>query len=266
MEIDTIYALGTVGWMPNKHRQTTCFLIKQGSRVIILDAGTGLTRLLYPPFKEIVKEASEVIILLSHYHHDHIIGIGYIPLFFERKRVRIIGPGKELSGYNSSEVLNQMFSKPTFSLPLIDFPMKLSLEDLKPGHNKLSKDLTVDINKQQHSDPSVGMRLNDGIITFATDTNCSENTVEFAKGSRILIHEAYFDKIDYYNIHKEGEISEHSYSLGAAEIACKAAVKCLVLMHINPEYDENRIKIMEREAQEIFKNTLIPSDFEEIPF
>ena len=41
--------LGSAGWIPTGSRETCCALVRQGSEALVIDAGTGLRRLLTDP-------------------------------------------------------------------------------------------------------------------------------------------------------------------------------------------------------------------------
>lgn len=77
-----IKLLGTVGWMPNDKRQTSCVMIPELG--FIFDAGTGAYRI-----RSHVKTSS-VHIFLSHFHDDHICGLLYLLGVLWEKNVRNI--------------------------------------------------------------------------------------------------------------------------------------------------------------------------------
>ena len=77
--------------------------------------------------------------------------------------------------------------------------------------------------QERHTDPTIGYRFGDD-LTYCTDTAYDPATIEFARGSRVLLHEAVY----------AGERSprpDHSSSGEAATIARDAGVERLVLMH-----------------------------------
>lgn len=92
-------------------------------------------------------------------------------------------------------------------------------------------------------------------IVYTGDTAPCENVVKFSKDADVLICDStYFHQdIDKISDHL------HSTSLQAAEMALKANVKALYLIHISQRYKDS--KILEEEAKKIFKNTYITKDF-----
>jgi ribonuclease Z len=94
-------------------------------------------------------------------------------------------------------------------------------------------------------------------IVISGDTRSIEKMITFTKDADILIHDSTFSS-DLEDIaYKYG----HSTSLQSAKIAKKAKVKYLFLTHISPRY--NDCIEMIKEAKKIFKNVIIPNDFEE---
>jgi ribonuclease BN (tRNA processing enzyme) len=237
-------------------------MVEDGSRLIFLDAGTGMSRLSKAALREVVASADEVVVLLSHFHLDHTIGLTYAPLFFEGKTVRILGPGPEISGHRTKDVLDRMLSSPTFPRSPDRFPMKLTIADLGPGINDVAGGLEVEARAQRHSDPSAGLRVVG--VSYITDTACDEGTIEFAGGSRVLLHDAYFDHLDYREIVERDEVPsmEHAHATGVAELARETGVAETYLIHLNPRYGETRLKDMLDEARTRFGAVNLPNDLD----
>ena len=78
---------GTVKYGGN----TSCVEVQAGERTIVLDAGTGCI----PLGRELArsKRAGEILLLLSHVHHDHIQGFPYFtPAYLPNTKLHIYGP------------------------------------------------------------------------------------------------------------------------------------------------------------------------------
>ncbi|MEM2939500.1 MAG: ribonuclease Z [Candidatus Bathyarchaeia archaeon] len=95
-------------------------------------------------------------------------------------------------------------------------------------------------------------------IVYTGDTRPSNRIAELAKNADVLIHEATLDDELAERANEEG----HSTPSEAAQIALKANVKLLVLVHVSARYSEP--KILLEQARKIFLNTYIPSDLEKI--
>ncbi|KAA0007655.1 MAG: ribonuclease Z, partial [Thermoplasmata archaeon] len=92
-------------------------------------------------------------------------------------------------------------------------------------------------------------------VVYTGDTKPCNKVVEFARNADLLIHDATFLS-DLENVAIE---YGHSTARQAAEIAKEANVDKLVLTHISPRYMDERL--IEKEAKEIFKNSIVARDF-----
>jgi ribonuclease BN (tRNA processing enzyme) len=68
--------LGTAGWMPNDQRETASIAVRVGSSLILLDAGTGIRRLVTDP--ALHGGVESIHVMLSHFHLDHVVGLSYL--------------------------------------------------------------------------------------------------------------------------------------------------------------------------------------------
>ena len=96
--------LGSGGWIPTESRHTASYLVDTGESLIILDTGSGLSRL--SNHLDILNKYEEINIIYSHYHLDHLIGLSYIGNWSKEKRLNIYGPGKDL-GFTGVRMLYQ---------------------------------------------------------------------------------------------------------------------------------------------------------------
>ena len=97
-------------------------------------------------------------------------------------------------------------------------------------------------------------------LVYCTDTIYCEAAVNLAQEADVLIHEATF-------AHQDAEMAYqrlHSTSTMAAQVALGANVKQLVMTHFSPRYalgNAVELKDLLAEAQAIFPNTMVASDF-----
>jgi len=255
-----------MGWIPVRGRHTCCYCLEYRETLIVFDAGTGIARFDEPWGKEILNRYDKILLLLSHYHLDHAAGLIYIPHFFKDKEVHIAGPGQSIYGKSAKQILTNLITPPYFGRPLLEFPMKLTVHDLEVGSIKIAG-ITIDTILQEHSDPSVGIKI-DNMVCYLTDTICTESTVDFARNCRLLLHETWFDTQDYTELTQQAQSSSqaqkalksHSAVNQVVEAALRAPVEQLVLIHLNPSYDDKRLLEMERDAREIFPDSLLAKD------
>jgi ribonuclease BN (tRNA processing enzyme) len=256
-----LYPLGTMGWIPSQGLQTTCFAFFQRDELIVIDAGTGLSRLLELKrglFKPAWRGLRNVRIFLTHYHLDHVAGLFWIKGILGTVPITIYAPGADIYGCPAVETLDGLFRKPYSPNTLRNFGPNIAIEDLNLsgvsiGSGPMKLRVSVRHNKN-HSDPSVALRFGD-LFAIVTDTPPEEEVIGFVRGVRVLLHESWFDsspdfesESDSLDSHREGP---HTGSFGAGLIALRAGVSRLYLMHHNPERafenaEEDAKRVMEK--------------------
>lgn len=95
-------------------------------------------------------------------------------------------------------------------------------------------------------------------VVYAGDTRPCERVVELARGADVLIHDSTLAN----ELLDKAIESGHSTPQEAAEVAKKAGVKQLVLIHISPRYVDDAVLL--KEAQKIFPNVIVAKDLMEL--
>ncbi len=224
-----VITLGSGGWIPTNKRHTACYLIDTGESLIILDTGTGLSRL--PDYKGILEKYNEVNIIYSHYHLDHLMGIVYLSNWAKNKKVNIFGPGRELGFQSCKTVLSDLLKPPYFvdinsiykELEIVDY----NLQGFQIGNLKIS------ITKQIHKGGSFGITLGNK-LHYATDTIECEETFKKAQRAKLLLH-------DFWSLEPEDN-NEHSSLAGIKNMLKKFDVVRTGLIHINPNWNQETIE------------------------
>ena len=123
-----------------------------------------------------------------------------------------------------------------------------------PLRGKLTHRQDVKIGKKTIKWQDVTEQVIGKKVVISGDTGPLKEMVKFAEGADLLIHEATFaeDKKD------EAEEFFHTTAKQAAEIAKKAKVKQLALIHFSQRYRTN--KVLVEEAKEVFKETVGATD------
>lgn len=244
-----LHILGTAGFHPNDQRHTTCVVIPQCG--IVFDAGTSMFRL-----RDLL-ETNELNIFLSHTHLDHIAGLTYLlDILYEKPidKVRVHGlPGK------LKIVEECLFHPEVFPVgpPFDSVPLSDEIEVAFDGvltHCSL-----------EHPDGSVGFRIDwpDRSIGYITDTTARPNSkyIDFIRGVDLLIHECNFpDGNDSL-----ADLTGHSCTSHVADVAAKAQVGRLVLIHLNPMLESDD-PIGIAQAQSIFAKTHVANDYDVFDF
>src|ERR687897_73008 len=282
--------------MPTAQRAPTAMLLRRGGERLLFDCAEGTQRQLLRSNVGLI-ELREVF--LTHYHADHYLGLpGMLKTFALRGReapITIYGP-PGLSELFSA--LRRIFGKLTYPYELIElaagdvlergdyrlatFPVNHGVsavgyalvEDPRPGRFDVSTADTLGIS----AGPERGalqrgetVTLADGrVITpesvlgeprpgrklvISADTAYSPAVIEAARNADVLVHEATFAEDE----RERARETLHSTASDAAEIASAAGVGLLALTHLSNRYFGGEI---EREAQAIFPETVVPRDLD----
>lgn len=220
-----IRLLGSGGWVPTPRRLTSCVYVREGERVLLLDAGMGVGRLFSQP--ELLDGVRRLDVLLTHWHLDHVAGLGFLTLHEAVPKPTLWGPGASVLGTSADEVLGRVLGPPFFSSSTAAARARFAdIRDVEAGSVEIGG-FALDVRVQpRHATPTLAIRLGD---TFAlcTDTGYDEDNVDFVRGVGVLLHEAVYAADDC-------DDDWHSAAGEAARIAAAAAVERLVLVHVDP--------------------------------
>jgi ribonuclease BN (tRNA processing enzyme) len=216
--------LGSGGFVPTGKRETSSvLLLPEGSDgAVVVDAGTGIRRLVTD--RELLAGRSRLDVVLSHFHIDHVCGLAYLTELHDLE-VHVHGPGPALYDTRTCDVLERLFSPPVMPIGLQDIGVEVG--DLAEGESTVG-DLVVRTRRQErHSNTTFGFRFGDQLV-WCTDTEDDPGTVDFARGARVLGHDAWGPPA----------APGHAEPAAAARIAAQADVPALVLIHVPPMADE----------------------------
>jgi len=225
-----LIALGTNGFIPTQGRHTMSFLVLVQDQAILLDAGTGVARLLDSTLADLLRPYPSLSIVFSHYHLDHTVGLTYLTLAAQGKPVTIYAPGKPLLHASGEEALNGLIKPPNFPLTLAEFPGPVTVVPVTTNEVQIGA-LLLRLRSQKHAGGSAGIRIGDD-IAYITDTVVDGGTVDFVRGARVLLHELWLD--DAETPAEEAPRFGHSFASGVAQIATQAGVGNLMLVHHHP--------------------------------
>jgi ribonuclease BN (tRNA processing enzyme) len=252
---------GTQGWIPTTRRHTTCIAVDHGPRLLIFDAGTGLSRLLDQPARSMLKDADDIHLFLTHYHLDHSCGLAYVPGIFAGRPLTVHVPDAGLNGVDPEKGIAELIRPPYNPRPWRELP-DVTISVLNAGANEVAGH-RIDVRPQPHADTSVAYRLDDTLV-LATDTTADPATADFARGAGILLHEAWIDGVEEDDPNKQELVrttyASHSSARQVAGLTAQAGVEELVLMHLNPFFPEGYYRQMEMSARDIFASTSVYPD------
>jgi ribonuclease BN (tRNA processing enzyme) len=221
--ITNLRFLGSGGWFPAHGRETACALLLIGDSAVMIDAGTGVGRLVEQP--ELLAGVAHLDIILTHFHLDHITGLAYLPATGLCAQTTVWGPGRALYGTPTRDLLAPTLAEPFHPIGLE--AQDISVRDLPVGELELAG-IRIETRRQaRHSAPTLGLRFAD-LLTWVTDTAFDPDSAGFARGCRVLAHEAWYVSED------PRSPAIHSSAAQAAEVAAGAGVEQLLLIHVPP--------------------------------
>lgn len=161
-------------------------------------------------------------LIITHFHPDHVSGLPNLLM-----GMWLLGRKTEFTIHGNSHVISRaqkmmdLFEWDTwvgmYPVNFHEIPTREMASVLE------TPDFRVQSSPVQHMVPTLGIRVEsragENIIAYSSDTNPIEETVRLASGADILIHEA------------AGEADGHSTAAEAGEIAARAKVKALYLIH-----------------------------------
>ena len=229
--------LGGGGWFPAHGRHTATALLRTGPHAIMIDAGTGVSRLVERP--ELIEGCVSLDIVLSHFHLDHIAGLAYLPALDLCDQTRVWGPGKLLYGTRTFDVLDRLTHEPVHPVPLEQ--QHIEVREL-PGDEIELGGMRVAVRRQdRHTAPSLAFRFDDQ-LTWITDTAYDPDSAAFAAGSQLLAHEAWFTTDNPRNE------TIHTSAAEAAQVALDADIERLLLIHLPPFTESVEEIVLEAQA------------------
>jgi len=263
--------VGTVKYGGN----TASVELQAGNRTIILDAGTGII----PLGRELArtKRAGEILLLLSHMHHDHTQGFPFfVPAYMPNAKLHIYGP--DGTHESMKNVLERNQSSETFPLGLRDMASAKDIQAVRESQVIVWDEAGVRVAESASGldDEAIVIRIHKSYahpggvfvyritwrgksVVYATDTEgyvgTDKRLVKFAKDADVLIHDAqYLD--EHYWGQLEGFPSTqgfgHSTVTMASEVARASEAGQLILFHHEPAYSDDMIAGMDASAKAQF--------------
>jgi ribonuclease BN (tRNA processing enzyme) len=226
--------LGAAGFIPTDQAQTACFMLPEPG--IIQGAGTGLYRM------HRYLQAAELDVYLPHAHGDHTSGLIYLFASFVVQGIRQAEGEvtKIISGEMGIKANNRLHSARIHATqPAVDFLAKeyalyrldwrlLEPREPLPGGGWIT---TFSVN---NGSDEVGFRLDwpGHSMAYITDTTADPDAgyLDTIRGVDVLLHDCYGPN----RLAAMLVAVHHSYPEGVAQIAARAGVGRLILVHKNP--------------------------------
>jgi len=257
---------------------TSCVEIRVDDSVVVCDAGTGII-----PFgNELVKQSElrELLIILTHYHWDHICGLPFfVPAFLPDWKIHFFGPGK--SGKDIKEFVSAQMRAPYFPVGTETWLANVNYLNPTEAQEIDYGPINITHTSVHHPGTTYGYRLRvkGKDILYVSDNECQylnkairmkygefnkeerelydamqreeyDSELKLIKGADILIHDAQYTKEDYERKRGWG----HSCYIDTVNTAIDAGVKELYLYHHDPNYDDATIQNIYEHALEIVED------------
>ncbi|MCB1007673.1 MAG: MBL fold metallo-hydrolase [Acidobacteria bacterium] len=223
--------LGTRGFIPTRGGQTMSFLVEREGAFLLLDAGSGVARLAEPGPAGRLAGAERLDVVLTHYHLDHVIGLSYLPGVARHLKVTIHAPAPPLTEAGP-EAIERLISPPLFPHRIAEWPMPTEVVAYRSGPLEIGP-FALEVRAQRHPGGSVGLRVGDS-MAYVTDTVADPATVAFVKDVDLLLHEVWLGDGEGAS---SAAASGHSAAADVAEIAARARVRRVALVHHHPGRD-----------------------------
>lgn len=226
---------------------TTCVEVRSDDdHLVILDAGTGIRELGRSLVHGAHGGAISGDVFFSHAHWDHIQGLPFFtPAFQSGNHFRLFGDPSLLRSLEV--VLRQQMSPVVFPVAFEALHARMEFRELS-GHRLNENGVDVRAISVRHPGGALGFRLSptgspDRSVVFIPDNELDrfgdnapgaptrDELLGFARGARVLIHDAMYTGAEYMEHQGWG----HSSYRDAVDFAIAADVETLVLFHHDPD-------------------------------
>lgn len=272
---------------------TACVEVRCGNQLIILDSGTGIIDIGLDEIQNSIiakeKKPHQATIILSHIHQDHIQGLQfYKPLFVPTSIINLFGP--KFPDEDLKDTLKKVLFEKVFPLGLEEITSKFTINNfsaneiivisqdgttktynvLEPFKTKDS-DIVISAYKTmahpKHGCLCIKIEYNSKSLVYATDKEsyigADKKFIQFAHNCTCLIHDAQYTYQDYINPIQPKQGFGHSTFEMAIETKNLAKAKKLFFFHYDPDYDDNKLKMLNDEFSKNNEDILFAKENEE---
>lgn len=257
---------------------TACVEVHCGKQLIILDAGTGIIDVGIDEIKnsilDEIKKPHQATIILSHIHQDHIQGLQfYRPLFNPSSKINLFG--LNTNEENLKETLKTILFDKVFPLGIDEIRSDFNINNFSQndvivisqnGTVKIFDSLANNINinfddiiisayktmaHPKNGCLSIKVEYKGKSLVYATDKEsyigADKKFIQFSHNCDCLIHDAQYTYQDYINPIQPKQGYGHSTFEMAIETALLAKAKKLFFFHYDPDYDDEKLEMLEGE-------------------
>ena len=256
---------------------TSCVEVRVDDHILLCDAGTGIIPFGNEMMRQ--KQVRNLLIMLTHYHWDHICGLPYfIPAFIPDWQISIFGPGQ--SSKDIEEYVSAQMRAPYFPVGTETWLARINYLAPPPDHNFNHGPIAISYQNVHHPGTTYGYRIKarGKTILYISDNECLyleksinqqyaemsdeekelydnlkqeeyESELNLFRGADILIHDAQYTPQDYQAKRGWG----HSCYIDAVNLAIDAEVGELYLYHHDPNYDDKQLEKIHQHCEQIIR-------------
>ena len=215
---------------------TTCFEIETPDSQIFIDAGTGFSS------AKIQEDKTEVYLLFTHLHHDHLQGLLFNPQLFIRKQ-KITVTSALMNGAALKKYVSEYFSPPFFPPSVFSYMSCLRFVDFERFIKIKNPGIIIECIGLKHPGGAFGYSFKSGAkkVVIALDNEFDpeqeRHLLNFCENADILVWDGMYTN---------GEIESkrgwgHSTIEQAIYFTEKSNVKKTVICHHAPTRSDTEI-------------------------
>lgn len=233
-------------------RHTSCVCVESDEKLLIFDAGTGIEAL----GEKIIREGrhKDIWIFLTHFHKDHIEGLGKFACAHSKDyTLHIAGvrePDRELQ-----ELLEEAFEESMPEGRALEAEIQL-YEMLEESYQVLPDALLTSF-YANHPGNTLGfvLEMKGRKLVYCPDSELygesatalqdyDEKLGKICAGADLLIHDGRYASEDYAQFKNSG----HSSFASAVDLAGNNDVRRLLLFHLHDQYSDDKLELIEQQA------------------
>ncbi len=254
-----VTVLGCRGSVPVSGKQsllyggdTSSYRVDAGDEIIYLDAGSGI-------YADRPEEGKRVSILLSHWHIDHLAGLG---MFLQKNRIKadIYGPAKD--DEEAAGLLRALYSPPFWPVEMEALGAKVHA---LPSEMKIGE---VKVTSAEGSHPNgcriIKLEWGGRAVVYATDFEAEEGAekrlTEMAKVADLMLYDGQLREDEEEKFRGFG----HSTAAKGLEIKRKSGAGKLVIVHHAADRSDEELLEMEKALREKDENCWFARKGEEL--
>ncbi|MBC9783088.1 MBL fold metallo-hydrolase [Heliobacterium chlorum] len=249
---------------------TPCIEIQIGSRLLIIDAGSGI----YNLGQKLIANGSPLRgdILISHTHWDHIQGFPFFaPAFVPANRFILYGQSKLNRTF--ADLMKRQMMPPHFPIPLHEMGAQIDFQEIAPGDVlDLGDEITITTARTNHPDECLAFRVDHGgrSTCYVTDTEhfpqVDPELTRLVAGADLVIYDSNYTDDEYTGRKGTSKIGwGHSTWQEGIKLVQAAGAKRLILFHHAIHRSDDELKQIEAMAQDIYPNCTAAWEGMEIP-